>query len=216
MQEYIIGLKHPESIQIPAKHNAVSGHHAKITVHDNGEWILEDIGSTNGTYVVQPDGSLRQVSRLRISPATTVQLGPPTVNGYRFTASFVTKDLDPAWKALQADLYFIKTQEEKFKSKARTFGWVQKTSSIIALALTFIIDFFVHMDGQTLMFLRMGLMAVAPAIVGVAMDISMKGREELLRKRKGLVCPNPACQRPLGEREIEYGACPFCKSYRRY
>mgnify|MGYP002288630033 CR=1 FL=1 len=216
MQEYIIGLRHPESIQIPPKHNAVSGHHAKITVHDNGEWMLEDIGSTNGTYVVQPDGSLRQVSRMRITPATTIQLGPPTVNGYRFTASYVTKDLDPAWQALQADLFYIKSCEEKFKSRARTFGWLQKTSSIIALGLTFLVDMVVTMDSQTMMFVRMGFMAVAPAIVGVAMDLSLKGREELLRKRKGLVCPNPACQRPLGEREIEYGACPFCKSYRKY
>lgn len=216
MKEYIIGREHPESIVIPEKHNAVSRHHAKITVQDNGEWILEDIGSSQGTFVVEPDGTLRQVSHMRISPSTTIQLGPPTINGYKFTASFVQKDLDPAWQALQGDLYLVKQEESKFKSKARNLGMLQKTSSLIALALTFAVGAVVEIDSQNMMFLRMGLMAVAPAVMGFIMDVSLKGREEIMKKRSQLRCPNPACQRPLSEHDIEYGACPFCKSYRKY
>lgn len=217
MQQFIIGLRHPESIQIPPKHNAVSGQHACITITDNGEWILEDIGSTNGTYVVDADGQLRPVSKMRITPSTTIQLGPPTVNGYRFTASFVNKDLDPAWQFLQSNFMLYKQQEEKLKSRAKITGWIQKLGGILAmLPVWFLTGLIPNQDPMNLTLIRMGSMAVVPAIVGFICDFALRDREKVLRRRKGLVCPNPACQRPLSDHDIEYGACPFCKSYRKY
>lgn len=43
-----------------------SNHHARISPHESG-WIIEDLGSTNGTYV----------QRTRVSGAMTVPLGTP-------------------------------------------------------------------------------------------------------------------------------------------
>lgn len=217
MQQFIIGLRHPESIQIPPKHNAVSGQHARISILDNGDWILEDMGSTNGTYVVDADGQLRPVSQMRITPSTTIQLGPPTVNGYRFTASFVNKDLDPAWQSLQSNYMLFKQQESKLKSRTKTIGWIQKLGGILALfPVLFLTGLIKDTDGSNLMLIRMGSMAVVPAIVGFICDFALRDREKVINRRKGLVCPNPACQRPLSDHDIEYGACPFCKSYRKY
>jgi pSer/pThr/pTyr-binding forkhead associated (FHA) protein len=43
-----------------------SNHHARISPHESG-WIIEDLGSTNGTYV----------QRTRVSGAMTVPIGTP-------------------------------------------------------------------------------------------------------------------------------------------
>jgi pSer/pThr/pTyr-binding forkhead associated (FHA) protein len=43
-----------------------SNHHARISPHETG-WIIEDLGSTNGTYV----------QRTRVTGAMTVPLGTP-------------------------------------------------------------------------------------------------------------------------------------------
>ncbi len=216
MREYIIGLEHPESIEIPRQHNAVSRNHAKITIDDTGTWILEDLRSTNGTFVVLPDGSLRRISRECITPATPIQLGPPTINGFRFTASYVEGDLDEGWKALQMGLYNIKEDEKRLKNHTKAFGWLHKLSSIIGLLLAYGIIFIVKMDDQTSMIMRMGFMAAAPAITGIISDNVSRGkRENLMKRRSSLRCPNPKCRRPLSESDIEYGACPYCKCYRR-
>ena len=44
----------------------VSAHHARLFPH-NGEWFIEDVGSTNGTYL----------DRNRVTSPTTVPLGMP-------------------------------------------------------------------------------------------------------------------------------------------
>lgn len=37
-----------------------SGHHARITEHGSG-FAVEDLGSTNGTWVITPDGAMVRV-----------------------------------------------------------------------------------------------------------------------------------------------------------
>ncbi|MGH2352374.1 MAG: FHA domain-containing protein [Chloroflexota bacterium] len=46
--EVLIGRRPPADVLL--RDDAVSGRHARITRHD-GAWRIEDVGSTNGTYV---------------------------------------------------------------------------------------------------------------------------------------------------------------------
>lgn len=48
----------------------VSRHHARLVRQDLGYWLLEDLGSTNGTFV----GGV-QVVKKRVTPADTIVLG---------------------------------------------------------------------------------------------------------------------------------------------
>lgn len=215
-REYYIGKLHPETIKIPEKHNAVSREHARITIQDNGEWILEDLGSTNGTYIVEPGGKLMKISRLRITPSTKIQLGPPTVNGFQFPAALITDDLTPAWNALQQNLYLLREDEARFKSRAKTLGWVQKCSVGLAMILLMVIFMLIGNQDKSLeLNLNRLVMIVAPVAVGFIVDRMLSGREELAKRRGELRCPNPQCNRPLPEHDIEYGACPFCKCYKK-
>ena len=49
MQEVIIGKEGTQ--KFPINNSRVSRQHAKITVSDSGQWTLEDLNSTNGTYI---------------------------------------------------------------------------------------------------------------------------------------------------------------------
>ncbi len=49
----------------------VSNHHCRITEDDNGDLWIEDLGSTNGTYV---DGA-RVYNKRRIRPGCLVRIG---------------------------------------------------------------------------------------------------------------------------------------------
>ena len=50
MLEVIIGKVGTQKFAINGER--VSRQHAKITVTDSGLWILEDLNSTNGTYIM--------------------------------------------------------------------------------------------------------------------------------------------------------------------
>lgn len=60
----------------------VSRYHAQLLREENGCWLLEDVGSTNGTYV---NGS--QVIKKRVTPTDEIRLG----NNYRIKVVDVLK-----------------------------------------------------------------------------------------------------------------------------
>ena len=72
MTEVIIGKEGTQKFTINSPR--VSRRHAKITVTDAGEWILEDLGSTNGTYVIADNEELVQVKKVQITEFTRIVL----------------------------------------------------------------------------------------------------------------------------------------------
>jgi pSer/pThr/pTyr-binding forkhead associated (FHA) protein len=65
----------------------VSGQHCKLFQFSNGDVFVEDLGSTNGTQIIQGNGlgKLRVTSPMRIFPGDTLVVGrthiPWSVNG---------------------------------------------------------------------------------------------------------------------------------------
>ncbi len=76
----------------------VSRHHARIFKRLDGRYFIEDLGSSNGTFV-----GPRSVTRCELTPGDRVRLGPSTV--FRFTIS------DDAELALQRKLYDASTRD---------------------------------------------------------------------------------------------------------
>ena len=75
---YTIGRDPSSDIVVP--HIAVSRHHAVLKL-DRGSWVLEDTGSTHGTYL----GSQR-VQKITLDGEITVRLADP-VHGPELTCS---------------------------------------------------------------------------------------------------------------------------------
>ena len=65
----LVGRGAGNTIVLPERH--VSARHARLTP-DEGGWWVEDLGSTNGTYI----GPHRVAGRARLGPSDEVRFGP--------------------------------------------------------------------------------------------------------------------------------------------
>lgn len=63
----------PERVDVVLEHETVSGHHANLTRSDTGAIYLEDVGSSNGTYVNNQD--IRGQGPMLIQPGQAIQFG---------------------------------------------------------------------------------------------------------------------------------------------
>ena len=84
MLEVIIGKVGTQKFAINGER--VSRQHAKITVTDSGLWILEDLNSTNGTYIIDENDELIQIKRVSITEFTRIILADQTSMGFMFYA----------------------------------------------------------------------------------------------------------------------------------
>lgn len=75
----LIGRSAGSTIVLPERQ--VSSRHARV-FPDGGAWWVEDLGSTNGTYI----GSRRVSGRERLDPSTEVRFGPVVARLVRDTA----------------------------------------------------------------------------------------------------------------------------------
>lgn len=66
-----------ESCDVWTSHPDVSGMHVRITQLVTGQFMIEDLGSTNGTFIVSPlaRGEVRVVVPVIAAPGTRVRLG---------------------------------------------------------------------------------------------------------------------------------------------
>jgi two-component system cell cycle response regulator len=80
------------NVTIPVDDSSVSRHHARISRGTDGSYAIEDLGSTNGTFV-----SGRRIQRATLTSGERVQLGRGSV--FRFAI------VDEAEEALQRRLY---------------------------------------------------------------------------------------------------------------
>jgi diguanylate cyclase (GGDEF)-like protein len=78
---------------------AISRNHTKVTRKPDGRFFLEDLGSTNGTFV----GGRRVEGRVELQSGDRVQIGPSLILRFSFT--------DDAEEALQRRLYESSTRD---------------------------------------------------------------------------------------------------------
>ena len=94
MKEFIIGKEGEQKFKISEKRNKVSRKHCKITIDDNGQWDVDDLDSTNGTYIINEEGEIVQVRHYPITEFTRIILADQTPFGFSFIAHHVLEE-DP-------------------------------------------------------------------------------------------------------------------------
>jgi DNA-directed RNA polymerase subunit RPC12/RpoP len=195
-------------------HDSVSSRHAKLT-RDGDSMILEDLGSTNGTYV---NGA--QVVRVVVKPSDTIVLGAYTVDLRQLLAGAMTEDDYAAAFARLRDVYETHSRA-KIAMQSTGAGRTTLVRAVPA-ALGMLLGALVgRAFGGSYVPLIGG--AVGSAIGGLvgaflASDASKKQvveMAELTRKfQTYYVCPK--CKRFFGDVPFEalqnQGACPSCKS----
>lgn len=212
---------------------AVSGHHAVITMHDSENFSIEDLGSTNGTFV---NGSKVKSARLTLQDKVklgNVEISLPKVFGLVTDAAKnagtdganrvaagnnqptvqqkIPNDFREEFAKLRQlhSQYTLNRQAIGKKYNMKMIMTRIVISVLLGLASYLVIS---NLDDKEspLKFI------ISPLVMGLTMGVSMmagnnpKKEEELKALKielfKNYVCPNPKCKMQLGEKEWELWA----------
>lgn len=187
--------------------SGVSRRHACVTVESDGSCTLEDLGSTNGTYVRGEDGQLTQVAKIAITPMTFICLGPDNANGCSFYAKSALGDESHTEEfeyLYNLDQRFDE-EEEQSDSMAGSIRIVVSIASLLALAGSFLAT-----GTLQVMLLRVGTLV---SLCSTLLFNPAKKRKSIKAKRELFYhCPNPECSHKLTSREIKNMQCTKCKA----
>lgn len=207
MIEIVIGKQGEQ--KFPINNAGVSRRHARIIV-DNGHWILEDLNSTNGTFVRDEKGDYQRVSRIEIGEDTMIRLGDESSNGYAFMAHHAIEP-DPdnysyEFSRLRQWRDELKKEKERCQSRTRNRGLVQIAISIVIIGVTFIPGIESHIQ---MLILRVGMLL--PPLYNFFVQGKNRMQKIYDRQQRLLVCPR--CGRPLSDYEINKELCLTCKAH---
>ena len=138
--EVIVGKQGTQ--KFPIKNAGVSRQHARIIIDDRGQWVLEDLNSTNGTFVRDEKGEYQRVSRIGIQEDTVIRLGDESNNGYSFMAHHVVED-DPdnyayEFARIRQWREDFRKERDRCQSQTRNKGLIQIFLSVAIIGITFI------------------------------------------------------------------------------
>ena len=195
----------------------VSSQHARVTI-DGDTWTLEDLNSTNGTYVRDERGELVRVGKCSITPDTFVHLGPQTVDGCSFYARRLLGANDyRAEFALLTDLAKRNRQlieQEEKRSQRRSL--VTPALYVLVFCLSLIPPQKYGVPDDMATSIQMWLLRV-PMLLGgiIGYLLTRNNRRKTLTKQweRLRMCPNPACHHTLSEGEVDLCQCARCKAH---
>lgn len=214
MIEVIIGKEGTQKFTINSPR--VSRRHARITITDDDEWILEDLGSTNGTYVVDDNGELVQVKRAVISEFTRIVLADQTSMGFTFYAHHIIED-DP--KNYQKEFrHVLKVHDEAVREKAQIDVKLQRKgmmrflpgfiSATVGLVLTLLLPLNQKVYGVAVTAL---FTTILQAVINVYVGRDSRLKTFSSKYSARLTCP--CCSKPLTEMEFKNQMCSRCKAH---
>jgi len=206
MQTILLGKNGDQPFEI--KQQGVSREHARISIDDNGQWMLTDLDSSNGTFIRNESGDWERVNKKKITPDTFICLGPDNANGCKFYARHVEQPEDYAsdFNYLEDLLHDIENKMERADQKSKQIRQLIALVSGIALVGSFIVPG----DGLRMLLLRIG------SLVSIASTMFFDPNKEKKRLKslgeKLYDCPNPACSHTLSKKEVENHRCSKCKA----
>lgn len=193
----------------PIQIASISSEHARVTL-DGDEWVLEDLNSTNGTYIRNNEtGDFERIGRKVITEDTVIRLG----NGGRFNEvvfmahHLIVKDPnDYAWELNQ----IINLYEERIKTRIDALYNKNNKREVFSIIGTFAglgLSFLV----KDLMLMRL-CMSLPPILVTlIFMGTSNKMRQIQELRNKIIVCPK--CNRQLSDQELKDRCCAKCQAH---
>ena len=205
----ILGKQGNQPFEI--KGELVSRKHAEIIVSDNGEWLLRDLHSTNGTYVRnEQTGEMKRVGEVRITPMTFVILGSEGMLGCSFYAKQCLNYGD-----FKEELLYMRSKEEWFDGEEerlrKKYNLINILVRFAAAMAVLAISFLVTSDNSNLtMFIRFGVMGCAAYLVPFFYDVNKARKKMKSQKESFHKCPNPECSHVMSSNEIMDACCAKC------
>lgn len=207
--QIVLGTEGNQPFKI--KNEAVSRKHAQIIINEHDEWFLEDLNSSNGTYVRQEsDGQLVRVGKIRITPMTFICLGPDNAKGCTFFARQVLKENYGNYKE---EFEYLNDIEDDYDKKIEELERAVLNEKKIIFGLNIlvvIVSLIPQIDSE----IRMNLLRIVPTIsAGFAAFYDASGKKKKINAERENFhhCPNPACSHKLKTSEIREMRCSKCK-----
>lgn len=209
MQTIILGKEGNQPFEIKA--DGVSRQHARITICDVGDWILEDMNSSNGTYIRnETDGELVRVVKTSVTPMTFICLGPDNAKGCSFYARQVLKENVGRYNR---EYEYMIEKENEFDQQIDQLEKTIKNKKILVLIINIavvLLSLFPNISSE----IRMNMLRVVPVIsagFAVFYDANSKKKQIRAMREKFHHCPNPQCSHKLKESEVREMKCGKCK-----
>lgn len=193
----------------PITSNAVSNQHARITIEDE-KWILEDLDSTNGTFVRNDQtGDFERIACKHISEDTVIRLGcNGRFNEVVFMAHHVTEE-DPndySWEMSQVINSYkknIKTVQDIIYKKNDRREILSIVFGLVGFGLSCLVS--------NIWLVRLCTMLPPMLITFLFMGTAKKMRKLQELRNKIIVCPK--CNRQLSDQELHDHCCSKCQAH---
>ena len=215
MKEILIGRNGNQPFKITAE--GVSAHHAQLTIRDDGTWILKDLNSKNGTFILDKDRHrFERVDARAIDASMLIRLGPDdTILCCQFMARRLLKtegDYTEEFQELRSKWGEFQAKKEKLEKQITRKSYLPVGFSVVLIGLTCLIPESWSVD------VRMNAMRAVmliPALLSPFLNTSSRKQAKALSQeiKETFVCPNPACGQPLSETEVKKGLCTKCKAH---
>lgn len=219
--EIIVGKKGDQKVSITDQR--VSKKHCKLTEQADGTFILEDLGSLNGTFV---NGV--SVIKTHVTRDTIIQLGPelklkvadlvgkpqvvPHAGGHQGPQTplepptYSISRLQQVWDEYQNTLDEIRDKQKSINT------WRMATP--IFTMLSGVLTAVTGGSSFGWILLTIGLCITIYAFIRTNKDDSDERRKEALEKfQSNYYCPNPECGKALGPSPkilLQNKTCPYC------
>ena len=213
MKTIILGKEGNQPFKI--ENGGVSRRHAQVTISDDGEWILEDLGSSNGTFIRdEKDGKLVRVGNVKLTPMTFICLGPDNSKGCSFYARQILPEnynnFNEEYEYLRGIMEKYDDKLEKVDKNMRRVKWVSLIVNLLIIILSIVLEHLLpEKPGMNFWLLRGGTILTSTiALLYDGSAIKKKIEKERMRFSH---CPNPKCDHILKAADVMNYKCPKCK-----
>lgn len=217
MKEFIIGKEGNQKFKISDKRNKVSRKHCKITIDDNGQWYVDDLDSTNGTYIINEKGDIIQIRHYPITEFTRVILADQTAFGYSFIAHHVLEEDPLDYRQEFVHLLSIHDRALKMKTEldaetVKKGNIVKYVPTIISAIISIALTILAPPDWRIVILTASG--AITGLIAKFMADISKNSsKTKAFAKYCNQMLRCPCCGKVMTEAEFANQMCGGCHAH---
>lgn len=211
-----IGRKGNQNFSLENKEK-VNDLHARITIDDNGIWTLEDLGSVNGTFIVNDMGELVEVKRKRIDEFTHIILADTSLTGASFYAHHLLETDKDAYHVeflhIVREYSRLSKEKEEMTEKLKQRRMMLSLVPVLTSSILGVLTRVVFRNNPNIVYIIIGMMSAVTASLNVLITwYNNKDKSlEQFKSRIQYVMMCPHCGRMLTEFDIKNQQCPVCK-----
>ena len=212
MKEFIIGRNGNQPFKIEAR--AVSAEHARITIDDYGQWMLEDLRGTsgNGTFIRDDNGNFIQIVKAHITENTIIRLASVSEvghNSFTFMAHHVlvtdpndySYELNYVYQLLEK----LRQQESAVDETILKYRYYAIIAPIAGFVVSCIPPFNISM-------MTVRLAMVIPPVLVSLLSFKLQSKPKQLQKLRKATIVCPKCGRPMSDFDVDNRHCSACKA----